>query len=397
MTDRCAHFGECGGCRRQDVPYPDQLDRKRTALTDLFRPYWNGPVAVEPSPEIWHYRNKVDFSFAGKFYPEPPPRDVVREPVLGFKVKGRWYRPLEISECRIAPEGIAALLEAVRKWMRSQGLQAFDSRSRRGFLRALVVREGRRTGKRMVVLITTDGDFDRKSFVEAVHEAYPASSIQRGIFRGLADVATAEEIEVLDGSATIEERLIVPDDAAPRELRFRLSPFSFFQTNTLGAERLYARIRRWVRETARGTLFDLYGGTGGIALTCADLVAHVHSVERVTSASLDGVRNAEMNAVQNVHFITDSVEGYLRKLCETDAMDADCAVVVDPPRPGLHPKALRRLVDLRPPAVLYVSCKPPVLARELPVLLETYRLTGLAAVDLFPHTEHVEVLAFLSR
>ena len=396
MAEFCKHFGECGGCQNQDLPYPEQLARKAQRLAEQFRAHWDAPVPVEPSPETWHYRNKVDFSFGRKWYPEPPPEGFVREAVLGFRARGRWFCPLDIEECRIGPEGVSALLGSVRAWMHARKLPAFDPRTKEGFLRALVVREGKRTRQRMVVLITTEGDLDKDSFVEVVLSVYPATSIQCGVYQGLADVAFADETEVLHGGPAIHEQLEVPDGRGERVLRFRLSPFSFFQTNTLGAERLYGMIRRWVAEAAPLVLYDLYGGGGGIALSCADLVAQVWSVESVAAATEDGRHNTAQNGADNVEFVTQRVKNYLRALREGDGMAADSAVVVDPPRSGMVPKALRRLVDLRPPKVLYVSCNPAILATQLPVLLGAYRLDDLRAIDLFPHTEHVEALASFS-
>ncbi|HNR33646.1 MAG TPA: 23S rRNA (uracil(1939)-C(5))-methyltransferase RlmD [Candidatus Hydrogenedentes bacterium] len=397
MPEHCPHFGDCGGCKMQEVPYAEQLSHKAALLAALFNAHWPHPIPVEPSPTIWHYRNKVDFSFGRKFYPEPPPKDFDRESVLGFKTKNRWYRPLDVEECRIAPEGMGPLLDGVRRWMLEQGLHAYDTRNKKGFLRALLVREAKRTSERMVVLITADGDFDRSSFVEAVRAVYPAKSIQRGIFRGLADVATAEEVEVLYGPETIEDCLCIRDGDALRPILFRISPFSFFQTNTFGAERLYARIRQWVKDINPDTLYDLYGGMGGIAFACADLVGHIVSVESVASATQDGIYNAKRNGIENVTFFTDTVERYLKNLREGDGFPPDSAVVIDPPRSGLHPKALRHLMQYRPENLLYISCKPQVLAMEMPVLLEAYTLDDLRAVDLFPHTEHVEALAAFTR
>jgi len=396
MSDLCRHFGECGGCHSQDVPYEEQVARKNRALAALFQPFWTIPISVEPSPAIWHYRNKVDFGFGLKRYPEPPPEGFVRESVLGFKARGRWYAPMDIAECRIGPEGLSPLLDSVRVWMHDTGLRAFDARKRQGFLRALLVREGKRTGDRMVVLITADGAFEPGPFVDAVLRAYPATSIQSGIFRGLADVAFAEHTDVLYGSPTISERLSLPDGERTRDLAFRLSPFSFFQTNTLATERLYGRIREWVRSLSPRILYDLYGGGGGIALSCADLVEHAWSVESVTSASDDGRHNAAENGVDNIAFITAEMKNYLRDLLTGEGFASDSAVIVDPPRSGLTPKAQRRLIELRPREILYVSCKPKVLAQELPAFLEAYTLRDLRAFDLFPHTEHVEVLAWLS-
>lgn len=395
---RCLHFGECGGCSFQDLPYSDQLSTKSDTLSALFDAHWAEPIPIEPSPDCWHYRNKLDLTFGRKHYPEPPPKDFPRETVLGFKRSGKWYWTLDIEECHIGPEDAESLLNAVRLWARERKLTAFSSKARDGFLRILLVREGKRTGERMVVLITNDEELDADSFVHSVQASFPAQSIQHAVFTGRAEIAAVDRITVLDGKPTIDEVLEVPDGAQIRKLRFRLSPFSFFQTNTYATEKLYGFIRAWVKESRPRFLYDLYGGSGGIALSCSDRVDRVVSVESVEDASVDGVHNAEVNGADNIVFITQPVEDYLRDTLHTQkAFQANSLVVVDPPRAGLHPKALKRLVALNPPEIIYVSCKPTVLAGEMPAFLAHYDLVNMQAVDLFPHTEHVELLARFKR
>ncbi len=396
-SDVCPHFGECGGCQTQDVPYEEQLARKETMLRKLLAPAWNSAIPVDPSPEIWHYRNKVDPNFGQKRYPEPPPKEFVRETVLGFKRKNQWFWTLDITDCRIGPKGLEALLGSVRDWAKAHNLPAFSSKTKEGFLRMLLVREGKHTGERMVVLITTEGELQRDSFVEAVQAVFPSVSIQWAVYRGAAEIAAADRIEVLHGKPTIEERLRVGDPPLTRELRFRLSPFSFFQTNTLATEHLYSAIRRWVRESRPQVLYDLYGGSGGIALSCHDCVDRVVSVELVESASVDGVFNRETNNVDNVVFLTETVEDYLREeQNHYGHLQSNSVVVLDPPRSGLHPKVLKRLLLLKPREIIYVSCKPEVFAGELNALRSQYELRDVYAFDLFPHTEHVELLARLA-
>lgn len=392
----CPHFGECGGCVSQDVPYETQLARKAAALRDVFAPFWDRPITVTASPIVWHYRNKVDPSFARKRYETAPPPGFERETVLGFKRRGRWFWPLDIGECRIGPEGLDRLLESVRRWAREQGLQAWDYRDGRGLLRALLVRDGKRTGERLVALITRDGEFDHGPFIEAVNSVFPAASIYRGVYRGRADGAFAEEVELLHGAPHIAERMCIPDGESTRALEFRISPMSFFQTNTLATELLYGHIRAWLRKTGATHLYDLYGGAGGIALSCADLVERIWSVENVAAASEDGRANAKANEIENVEFITAEVQKYLHELLNQDGLAPESAVLLDPPRAGMHPKAIKRLLALRPANLLYVSCNPGNFARELPEFLQEYTLTGIEAVDLFPHTPHVEVVAALS-
>ncbi len=394
---RCPHFGDCGGCKSQDVPYEEQIAAKSTALGELFADFWTDPIPVAPSPDLWHYRNKIDPAFSRMRYPEPPPADFVRETVLGYKKKGQWYWPLDIDECHIGPEGASALFQATRAWYQEKGIRAWDNRSKDGILRYLLVRDGKRSGKKMVVLITHEGELDCVPFVELAQSVYGATSVYRGIFTGRSDVATAERLELLAGDPYITETLHVPDgDGGIRALDFRISPLSFFQTNPMATEHLYGAIRAHVRELEPPSLYDLYGGAGGIAFSCSDLVEKVWSVEEVEPATEDGRYNAEVNGISNVEFITAKTETYLVNQ-RPDGLAEGATVILDPPRSALHPKAIKRLMEFQPENIIYVSCNPKLLARELVILSEVYDLASLEAFDLFPHTPHVEALTVLRK
>jgi 23S rRNA (uracil1939-C5)-methyltransferase len=393
---RCPHFGDCGGCKSQDIDYAEQVAVKSAALGELFADYWSAPINVAPSPTQWNYRNKIDPAFARMRYPEPPPADFVRETVLGYKKKGQWYWPLNIEECHIGPEGAGALLCATRQWYLEKDIRAWDNRSKDGILRYLLIRDGKRSGEKMVVLITHEGELDCEPFVELAQSVYGATSVYRGIFTGRSDVATAERLDVLAGDPHITETLHVPTDDGPRSLDFRISPLSFFQTNPLATENLYGAIRGHVRDLAPPSLYDLYGGAGGIAFSCSDLVEKVWSVEEVVPATEDGRHNAEVNGVTNVEFITAKTETYLVNQ-RPDGLADGATVILDPPRSALHPKAVKRLMEFQPDNIIYVSCNPKLLARELAVFSEVYDLASLEAFDLFPHTPHVEALAVLKK
>ena len=360
-------------------------------LDGLFAAHWPAPIPVTPSPITWHYRNKVDFNFGRRRYEEKPPPDFVRETVLGFNQKGRWYSILDLEECLIGPEGMDRLLEAVRAWYRREDLHAWDEKTGEGMLRGLLVREGKRTDERMVAIVTRGGDFPAQSFVDCVLGVSNAASVQRAIHNGPSQGVFAESLEVLHGAPHIHEELRVA--GAPKPLRYRISPLSFFQTNTLATEVLYGEIRRWVKGIAPTVLYDLYGGAGGIAMTVSDLVPVARSVENVESASLDGEHNVAANAIGNVFFTTADIKDYVSGIADQGGMERGSAAIVDPPRAGMHPKAIKRLLACRPPDLLYVSCNPTLFARELPEFLRAYTLTDLRAVDLFPHTPHVELLA----
>jgi 23S rRNA (uracil1939-C5)-methyltransferase len=390
----CPHFGDCGGCQSQDVPYEAQLAAKQAALEELYLPYWQAPITVTPSPVLWNYRNKVDPAFAPKQYDTAPPPGFTRETVLGFKRKGRWFWPLEIEACHIGPPGLGELLQAVRQWAAASGHVAYDSRTGAGMLRNLLVRTAPRTGERMVVLITRSGPMNLDGFVDAVQAAFPSHSIQRGTTDRKADVAVADELELLHGAPHITARMDIP---AYRSLDFRVSPMSFFQTNTLATERLYGRIREWVAEDVPDLLLDLYGGSGGIAFTCADLAPEIWSVEEVAPATEDGRYNATLNGIENVAFHTADVRAWSKRQAALGGLPPRTLAIVDPPRAGLHPKVLRRLGEMGPERIIYVSCNPKILAQECAALTSNYRLSRLEAFDLFPHTRHVELLALFER
>jgi tRNA/tmRNA/rRNA uracil-C5-methylase (TrmA/RlmC/RlmD family) len=373
------------------------LAAKADALRTLLQDVWDSEIPVTGSPVLWHYRNKVDPTFAPMQYPEPPPPGFERETVLGYKKRGRWFWPLDIAECHIGPQGMNELMAGVRDWYRSEGLKAYDNRTGEGFLCNLLIRDGKRTGDRMVVLITRPGDFDPAPFLKVVEQTFPSKSVYWGRREGTSDVAFAEDLTLLSGNPTIEEALQIETAGGCPEYRYRISPFSFFQTNTLATERLYGAIRAWVAEARPATLYDLYGGMGGIAFSCADLVQQVWSVEAWEAASVDGRFNAEVNGAENVTFITDKVKNYLKWRIQDGTFDRDASVVVDPPRAGMTPKAQRRLLELAPARIAYVSCNPKIFAREAPAFLERYRLTRVEAFDLFPHTRHVELLSFFER
>lgn len=413
----CRHFGICGGCLHQDIPYAGQLSRKAAWLKDLFQDYWRGEIPIIPSPVLLHYRNKIDPGFALKRYEEPPPKDYPRETLLGFKQRRGWRWPLDIEECLIGPEGVDRLVTSVREWGAAAGVTAYDSRRGTGYLRNLLVRDGKRTGERMVVLITAPGALpEADAFVASAVRDYSADSIFHGEFSGMAEVATAEKLTVLHGKAWIEEKLclsrvggeedlesavltprqfIEGDRRSADTLHFRVSPLSFFQTNPLAAERLYGLVRTWVGRIGPGTLYDLYGGAGGIAFSCAGFAGNIVSVENVAAASEDGRVNAARNQIENVSFVTDTVRGFTKRLWQGGGMPTDAAVVMDPPRSGMHPKSIARLLEMRPGNLLYVSCNPVKLREELGVFSAEYEVEELSGVDMFPHTPHVEVVASL--
>lgn len=381
---RCRHFGECGGCQFQGLPYEAQLDRKAAGLEALFRPHgWNIPVAVRPSPEPWYYRNKMEFSFQD-VYPAPPlGRDHL---LLGLKRKKRWDKVMDLSDCRLLSPEAPRLLERVRAWALRENLEPYNLHKQTGFLRHLVVREAKGgSGDRMVLLLTGAGELHEEGFVSAVLEGYPATTVLWGVNGGVADVARADKMKTLRGPGVITETLLGK--------RFRISPRTFFQTNTLGAAELNRRLRDWLSEVAPKNVLDLYCGSGGISLSVADLCERVFGVESAASAVEDARHNAAANGVSNAEFMEAKVEDILPALA-AQKIEVD-AIILDPPRSGLHPAAAEALKRIGAPRLAYVSCNPKALAEDMRRLAGYYGLEQIEAIDLFPHTDHVEALALL--
>ena len=382
---RCSHFGTCGGCSLQDRDYPDQLSYKRNKVLEALKGLENLPeLTIQGAPSAWNYRNKMEFSF-GDVYP-PVPGAWGK---LGMKPKGRWYEILDLQECHLPSPETTALLKAVREWAKASGVEPYNSHKKQGALRHLVIREAKNRPERMVLLVTTDGNIPEQSFVKAVMDSYPATTILVGTNGKQSDTAISDSLKVLTGPGYVTETLYFSDGAVD----YRISPQSFFQTNTKGTEALYGLLRAWTRELSPNVALDLYCGGGGIALSLAGAARKVAGVELNPAAVADAKANAERNKIDNCDFYCASVETLLPSLLDMRPE----AVVVDPPRAGLHKNAAATLLEMAPPAIFYVSCNPESLGRDLKILTQKYRVDRLTAFDLFPHTEHVETVARLVR
>ncbi len=382
---RCRHFGTCGGCSIQDKPYPDQLSYKRNKVLEALKGLEGLPdLSVIAAPDSWNYRNKMEFSF-GDVYPPVEGKWLK----LGMKPRGRWYEILDLQECHLPSPEAATLLASVRAWAEREKVEPYNSHKKTGVLRHLVLREAKNRPERMVLLVTTDGKIPKNSFIEAVQSVYPATTILLGANAKASDTAISDSIEVLTGQGFVTETLYFPDGAVD----YRISPQSFFQTNSKGTEKLYGLLRSWTRELPVGVVLDLYCGGGGIALSLAGAARKVVGVELNPSAVADAKSNAERNAFKNCDFYCAAVETLLPSLLDLRPE----AVVVDPPRAGLHAKAAATLLEMAPPVIFYVSCNPESLGRDLKILTAKYRVDRLVMVDLFPHTEHVETVARLVR
>jgi 23S rRNA (uracil1939-C5)-methyltransferase len=386
-TDRvaapCRYFGSCGGCRFQDYAYEQQLASKYGQVTDaLVRlgGFVDPPLdPIAPAASRYHYRNKLEYSFTA----------TEAGPALGFHRAGRWDEVLAIDECLLTTDLGNAIRDAVREWAQGEGLEAYDQGAQTGYLRHLVVREGRNTGQALVLLVTAPGErFDADFLIETLRQFPEVRSIHWATNDSLSEI-TNLPTRLLWGDAYIEERIL--------GLQFRVRPNAFLQTNTEMAELLFASVRELAGLTGRETVYDLYCGTGTIGLSLAGRALTVWGVEISEEAVACAIENAALNGVANAAFFAGNVSQSLAELRER-AGPPDL-VVVDPPRAGLAGKALRRTGELGAARLVYVSCNPTTLASDLGVLRDEfgYELRRCRPVDMFPHTPHIESVSLLER
>ena len=377
----CIHYPACGGCRFQDLDYAVQAAAKEAQLRDALTRIGgitDPPLEpIVPASSAFFYRNKMEYSFT----------QTPAGPTLGFHKAGRWDEVLEIERCWLTTDVGNGIRNAVRDWAREEGLPAYDQADQTGYLRHLVVREGRNTGQALVMLVTGPGErFETGYFVEVLRRFPEVRSIHWAINDTPAEVTNLPST-LLWGEDAIEEELL--------GLRFRLRPNAFLQTNTEMAEVLYGLAREYAALTGSETVYDLYCGTGTIGLALAADALSVWGVEISEESVACALENADLNGIGNAAFFAGNVGQSLEEL-EGRAGKPD-VVVVDPPRAGLAGKALKRTGALGASRIVYVSCNPTTLASDVKVLRAEfgYELIRARAVDMFPHTPHVETVSLL--
>ncbi|HZQ65807.1 MAG TPA: 23S rRNA (uracil(1939)-C(5))-methyltransferase RlmD [Gaiellaceae bacterium] len=380
----CAHFPACGGCRFQDLAYPEQTRAKAAQVADALERIGRIEAAplepIVPAEPPFFYRNKLEYSFT----------QTEDGPSLGLHRAGRWDEVLGVERCWLTTDLGNAIRNAVRDWAREERLRAYDQTSHEGFLRQLVVREGRNTGQALVVLVTAPGSLpDADHFVDCLRRFPEVRSIHWAVNDRPAEVTRDLPTTLLYGQEAIEEKLC--------GLRFRVSPNAFLQTNTAMAERLYELVAELAGLEGGETVYDLYCGTGTIGLLLARDALTVWGVEASGETVACAIENAQLNGIANAAFFAGDVGRALGGLRERSG-EPD-VVVVDPPRAGLSGRALRQLGQLAPRRLVYVSCNPATLAGNARELVSDYgyRLARARPVDMFPHTPHVETVALFTR
>ncbi|PWL92824.1 MAG: 23S rRNA (uracil(1939)-C(5))-methyltransferase RlmD [Lachnospiraceae bacterium] len=400
----CPHFGVCGGCAYQTLPYDKQLELKKGQVRKLLTPVFAKQALLDGEAELTDeyvnhifegikgspvqsaYRNKMEFSFGDEVKDGPLS--------LGMHKRGSFYDIVSVRECQLVDEDYRKILNTTLDYFTQKGTSYYHRMRHEGYLRHLLVRKAQKTGEILIALITTtQEEQDLQPYVDALL-ALPLQGKITGVLHtkndSVADVVQSDETVLLYGQDYFYEELL--------GLKFKISQFSFFQTNSLGAEVLYETAREFLGDISDDgrndkTVFDLYSGTGTIAQLLAPVAGRVIGVEIVEEAVKAARENAKLNNLNNCEFIAGDVLKVIGDIKEKPDF-----IVLDPPRDGIHPKALQHIIDYQVDRIVYISCKPTSLARDLDIMIEQgYRMERVVAIDQFPGTVHVETVVLLSK
>ncbi len=399
VPNPCAHFGVCGGCSYQTIPYDGQLAIKEAMVRELIQDSCPKGVfeGIKGSPLQEGYRNKMEYSFGDEIKDGPL--------ALGMHKRGSFHDIVTVRDCRIADRDFERILSGTLELCSSEGLPFYHKMKHLGYLRHLLVRKAWKTGEILVALVTSGqlenafraenreaGKEKEEAFLERFSRMLQNLYLD-GKLTGIlhmrndsqADVVKSDETTVLSGQNHFYEELL--------GLRFEITPFSFFQTNSAGAEVLYRTAQEYVGDTKDKLVYDLYSGTGTIAQILAPVSKKVIGVEIVEEAVEAAKKNAVLNGLDNCEFLAGDVLKTLDSIEEKPDL-----IVLDPPREGIHPKALPKIIAYGVDDIVYISCKPTSLARDLKVFTASgYEVKRACAVDMFPGTANVETVVLLSR
>lgn len=397
IEPQCKYFGTCGGCSLQNVEYEQQLIIKRQLVRDLLERIGGLKVPevqrVLPSPRRYHYRNKMEFSFGTS-------RWLTREEIaggskldrsfaLGLHIPKRFDKVLDLEECYLQDSPSPQIVNWTREYARERGWPAYNSRTHEGYLRNLAIRMGAHTGDVMVNLVTASDLPERvRELSRALLERFPSiSTIVNTINSTRSPVAVEAEI-VYHGSGLIRDQV--------GDLIFQISPTSFFQPNPYQVEALFSEIRRIAEPARTSVVYDLYCGIGAISLFLSDSCSFVVGVENHQQSVRMAVSNAELNGIEGCRFFSADVletlkPEFIRKNGKPDVL------ILDPPRAGLHPDVVKRVLKIGPRRIVYSSCNPATQARDLKLLAADYDILAVQPVDMFPQTFHIESVVGLGR
>lgn len=389
----CPYSGHCGGCKWQHLSYEVQVQYKRRHVKEALEHIGGiqNPL-VNPtleSPRIFGYRNKMEFSCSDRKWllPEQMDKENIDTGIaLGLHVPGTFYKVLDIEACMLQPATGNRILGDVRRFIRDSNAPVYGLKSHEGFWRFLMLRHSVFKDQWMVNIITAYENREEVApLAEMLIKKYPnIVSVVNNVTSRKASIAVGEYEILLEGQPYIA------DTIGPYV--FEISANSFFQTNTLAAKSLYDTVDRYAELTGKETVLDLYSGTGTIPIYLAGKAVRVLGIEIVESAVLDAEKNCRLNKINNCQFIAGDIRTSLQKI----DFKPDVAII-DPPRDGMHKDVVRQVMDMAPEKIIYVSCNPSTLARDLSMMKDSYRVIEVQPVDMFPHTFHIESVTCLRK
>jgi 23S rRNA (uracil1939-C5)-methyltransferase len=400
VKEFCEHFGTCGGCRWQNLSYKDQLYYKQKQVIDQFQRIGGlqpdkiklfNPVL--PSEKTIYYRNKLEFAFSNKRWltrGEKKPGETISDHyALGFHVPGRFDKVLNIKKCYLQENPSNEIRLAIKNHALRKNLSFHDPVKHEGFLRNLIIRNSS-TGEIMVIMCFLHEEKRKKENVlRFIMETFPQiTSLLYVINTKLNDTITNQEIKLYYGKDHITEQI--------EDLKFRVGPKSFYQTNSEQASRLFKVVRDYAQLTGRETVYDLYTGIGTIAIFLAKNARKVIGIEQIPEAVEDAKYNCELNKIKNIRFLTGDIKDILTPDFVAEYGSPE-VVILDPPRTGIHKKAIEKIKKVNPRRIVYVSCNPATQARDISLLLDQYEITNIQPIDMFPHTHHVENVVAMVR
>ena len=381
---KCPHFGVCGGCSSQTIPYEKQLELKVEQVKDLFKEAevpTGEFLGIETSPIQWEYRNKMEYTFGDE--------EKGGELTLGMHMKGKSFGIVNVDKCVLVDEDFRNILDTTVKYFREKGLPFYKIMPRTGYLRYLVVRKSVKTEEILVNLVTTTQiDFDLTEFTELIKGLNLKGKLKSIIHTesdALSEAVIPEKVNILYGDDFITENLL--------GLNFKISPFSFFQTNTKGAEQLYTIARDFIGDHSNKVVFDLYSGTGSIGQLMAEKAKKVYGIEIIEEAVVAANENAKLNGLDNCEFIAGDVKDTVKSLDVKPDL-----IIVDPPRPGIHKQAIKDICDFGAKEIVYISCNPKTLVDDLKDFIGYgYVPEKVKCMDMFPNTPHCESVVKLYK
>ena len=393
----CAHFGVCGGCKWQNLPYQQQTEFKQQEVIDNLERIGKVELCdIAPiigSPKTTYYRNKLEFTFCNKRFLTREEiaegNDLNRTPAVGFHVPGLFDKVIDINKCYLQAEPSNAIRNFIREYTLARGLNFYDIREQAGFLRTLIIRTSS-TGEVMVIVTFGREDREtREALLHALVEQFPEiTSLMYVINEKMNDTITDQEVVCFHGQDHIFEQM--------EDLKFKIGPKSFYQTNSEQAYNLYAKTRELAGLTGKEIVYDLYTGTGTIANFIARDAQKVIGIEYVPEAIEDAKINSALNGIDNTSFYAGDMKDVLNEEFIARHGRPD-VIITDPPRAGMHKDVVDTILKAAPERIVYVSCNSATQARDLNLMDSDYKVMGVQAVDMFPHTHHVENIVLLQR